>query len=118
MKNLLLMMFVILAKISIAQSYKNWDAKSIEGFYEKVSVKNGSLNEDGEKINYIFIPTTLRSGQYDATIVDYKNNLYEIKGTNNFIVFSSYVGYWGYSGKTGVLDIGSSSWSSKFYIKP
>lgn len=30
------------------QSYENWESKSIEEFYEKVPMKNGTLGEDGK----------------------------------------------------------------------
>jgi hypothetical protein len=106
------------ASLTYAQSYTNWDYKSIEEFYEKVSVKSGTLGEDGKKISCVFTPTEIKLGTYEVRIIDYKNDLYEIKGTNYYVKFRSYVGYWGYSGKEGILEVGSSAWSSKFYIKP
>lgn len=109
---------IISTTLTFGQSYKNWDSKSIDEFYEKVNVKNGTLGEDGKKISNVFVPASIKQGTYEVTIVDYKNDLYEIKGTDYYVVFRSYVGYWGYSGKTGVLEVGSSAWSSKFYIKP
>ncbi len=100
------------------QSYENWESKSIEEFYEKVPMKNGTLGEDGKKTSFVFVPTKIKQGTYEVTIIDYKNDLYEIKGTGYYLVFRSYVGYWGYGGKSGILEVGSSAWSSKFYIKP
>ena len=91
---------------TFGQSYKNWDSKSIEEFYKKVSVKGGTLSEDGKKISNIFVSSSIKQGIYEVTIVDYKNDLYEIKGADYYVVFRSYVGYWGYSGKTGVLESG------------
>jgi hypothetical protein len=120
MKNLLLICITSFISISLvqSQSYTNWDNKSIEEFYEKVSVKRGSLGEDGRKISYVFVPTEIKRGTYEVRIVDYKNDLYEIKGSGYYVKFRGYVGFWGYSGKEGVLEVGSSAWSSKFYIKP
>ncbi len=64
--------------MTFAQSYKNWDSKSIDEFYEKVSVKSGTLDEDGKKISNVFVPNSIKQGIYEVTIVDYKNDLYEI----------------------------------------
>jgi len=120
MKKLFVFLFIssILTGFTFGQSYKNWDSKSIREFYDKVPVKSGALDEDGKKISYVFVPASIKQGVYEVTIRDYKNTLYQIKGTDYYVVFRSYVGYWGYIGKTGVLEVGSTAWSSKFYIKP
>jgi hypothetical protein len=107
---------VISMTMTFGQSYKNWDCKIIDKFYEKVSVKSGTLSEDGKKISYIFVPTSIKPGTYEVTIVDYKNDLFEIKGTGYYVKFWSLVCCWGFIGKTGVLEVGA--WSSKFYIRP
>jgi hypothetical protein len=120
MKNLLIFcLFILLSSSSTySQSYTNWDSKIIDEFFEKVSVKSGTLGEDGKKISCVFVPAEIKRGTYEVRIIDYKNDLYEIKGTDYFLKFRSFVGYWGYSGKEGILEVGTSAWSSKFYIKP
>lgn len=71
-----------------------------------------------EKISYVLDQTTIKQETYEMTIVDYKSNLYQNKGTDYFAEYRSMVGYYSYSGKTGLLEVGSLTWSSKFYIKP
>jgi hypothetical protein len=58
------------------QSYENWESKSIEEFYEKVPMKNGTLGEDGKKTSFVFVPTKIKQGTYEVTIIDYKNLLH------------------------------------------
>jgi len=100
-----------------SQTYKDWEDEDVEEFYEKVTVKNGTLGEDGRKISFVFVPTTIKQGVYEVEIADFKNDLYEIKGTDYYVKFRGYYGYAGY-GDEGVLVVGSSTWSSTFYKKP
>jgi hypothetical protein len=99
------------------QQYKKWDDESVDEFYEKVSVKNGTLSEDGSKISFVLVPSIPKQGIYEVKITDYKNDLYEIKGTGYYVKFRGYHGYAGY-GEEGVLEVGSSAWSSTYYEKP
>lgn len=110
--------FLITASVAHAQVHKNWDYKSIEEIYEKVLVKRGTLNEDGRKISFILVPAEMKRGAHEYRIMKYKNDLYEIKGTKYLVKFKGYIGHWSYNGEDGVLEIGSSSWANKFYIKP
>ena len=100
-----------------SQTYKNWEDEDVEEFYEKANVKYGTLGEDGRIISFVLIPSSMKQGVYDVEIADYKNDLYEIKGTDYYIKFRGYYGYAGY-GDEGVLVVGSSSYSSTFYKKP
>ena len=102
----------------VAQEYENWSSKGINEFYAKSSLNNGSLNEEGKQINFVFVPTKMKPGVYEVRIVDFSNDLYQIKNTDYYVTFRSYVGYWGYNGKAGILKVGQSSFSSKFYLKP
>ena len=117
-KFVVLLILLVSSIIAYGQTYKNWDSKNIDKFYEKVSVKNGTLSEDGSKISYVFVPCEIKQGVYEVRIVEYKKDLYEIQGTDYYVTFSFFVGYWGYVGKNGILEVGSASWSSKFYIQP
>jgi hypothetical protein len=118
-KNILFCLSFLLALqvTAYAQTYKNWEDEDVDEFYEKQDVKYGSLDEDGEETSFIFIPTTIKQGVYNVEIADYKNNLYEIKGTDYYVKFRGYYGYAGY-GDEGVLVVGSSAYSSTFYKKP
>ena len=119
MKKLLLILTIVLSfqTVSFSQTYKNWEDEDVEEFYEKVQVKYGTLGEDGRKISFVLVPTTMKQGVYEVEIADYKNDMYEIKRTDYFVKFRGYYGYAGY-GDEGVLVVGSSSYSSTFYKKP
>ena len=114
---ILLSIAISFANAVYSQSYKDWDYENVEEFYEKVNTKNGTLGDDGRKINLVLIPTDIDRGIYEVEITDFKNDLYEIKGTDYYIKFRGYYGYAGY-GDEGVLEVGTSAWSSTFYKKP
>ena len=97
--------------------YEDWESEDVDEFYEKITVKSGSLGDDGKKIDFILAPTTIKPDEYKVEITDFKNDVYEIKGTDYFVKFRTYYGYAGY-GDEGILVIGSSSWNSKFFKKP
>ncbi len=118
MKSIILLLLLLTFQLdSYAQSYKNWEDEAVEEFYEKVSVKSGTLGEDGREISCIFIPTEIKEGVYEVEIADYKNDLYEVKGTNYYVKFRGFYGYAGF-GDEGILVVGKSAWSSTFYKKP
>jgi hypothetical protein len=119
MKKLLIILTLVLSfqMTSYSQTYKDWEDEDVEEFYEKANVKYGTLGEDGRKISFILVPTTMKQGVYEVEISDYKNDIYEIKGTDYYIKFRGYYGYAGY-GDEGVLVVGSSAYSSTFYKKP
>jgi len=102
--------------VSYSQTYKDWEYKNIDKFYEKITTESGTLGDDGREISCVFVPTTIKIGIYEVAIADYKNDLYEIKGTKYFVKFTGYFGYGGY-GKAGVLEV-RSAYSSTFYRKP
>ena len=108
---------VFIPLLSKAQTYEAWEAEKIECFYEKVLVKSGTLGEDGREISCVFVPTEIKEGVYQVEIADYKNDLYEIKGTSYFVKFRSFYGFAGF-GEEGVLEVGKTTWSSTFYKKP
>lgn len=119
MKNLLILLtfFMMFQITTYSQIYKNWETENIEEFYEKVSVKSGTLSEDGKGISYLFIPTEIKEGVYEVEIADFKNDLYEIKGTGYYVKFRGFYGFAGF-GEKGVLEAGKSAFSSKFYKRP
>lgn len=85
----------------------------VDEFYKQVQLETGTLDEDGDDIDFIFVQTDLTPGRYEIEIADGPGDLYEVKGTDYFIRFRSYFGYAGY-GTEGMLIVGSSAWSSKF----
>jgi hypothetical protein len=114
---LLIILVAVSATVAYSQKYKDWEDEDVEEFYEKVSVKNGTLDERGNRITFVLVPTSIKAGVYEVEIADLSNDIYEIKGTNYFLKFRGYYGYAGY-GDEGVLVVGGSAWSSTFYKKP
>jgi len=112
-----ILMFFSQVSFLYAQDYRNWENEDVDEFYEKATVKSGTLDADGNEISFVFIPTSIKPGTYEVEIADYKNDLYEIKGTDYYVKFRGYYGYAGY-GDEGVLEVDSSAWSSTFYKKP
>ena len=108
--------FIVIALLiiplhSLSQTLEEYD---IEGFYQKIEVESGTLDEEGDEIDFVFVESDLEGGRYEIEITDGPGDLYEIVGTNYYIKFSSYYGYAGYS-EEGILNVGSSAWSSTFY---
>ncbi|TDS14949.1 hypothetical protein [Sphingobacterium paludis] len=79
---------------------------SIDQIYSKVELDSGTLNEDGEEIDFIFTEDQIKAGRYEVSITDGPGDLYEIKGTDYFIKFIGYYGYAGH-GEEGLLIINS-----------
>lgn len=105
---------LIFGSSAIAQSYLEWDDYTVDEFYEKTDVPAGTLDQEGDDIDYIFVETDLDEGTYEIEITDGPGDLYEIKGTSYFIRFQGYYGYAGY-GEEGILVVGKSYYSSTFY---
>ncbi len=115
-KKLYLLLTIILSfnyTIVFGQEYEEND---IDEFYKKIELENGSLDESGHRIDFIFVKTEIKEGKYEIEITDGPGDLYEIKGTNSYIKFRGYYGYAGY-GEEGILVVGSSAYSSTFCKK-
>ena len=82
-------------------------------FKNIVSISNQTdcsycLDDSGRNIDFVFIPKNeaLKSGNYKVELTDFRNDLYQIKGTDIYIKFSGYHGYAGY-GQAGILSVDS-----------
>ncbi len=102
--------FIILSGFT-TQDYEEY---VIEEFYKKVELPHGSLDEDGQSIECVYVKTEIETGKYEIEITDGPRDLYNIKGSNLYITFSRYYGYAGY-GDAGILVVNSGYTSSKFY---
>ncbi len=104
---------LIIFFITLLSTANSTDEYNIDEIYEKVQLDGGTLDDEGDDIDFILVKTELKQGEYEIEITDGPGDLYEVKGTDYFLKFRSYYGYAGYGNK-GLLIIGSSSWSSKF----
>src|SRR5690606_23102714 len=77
---------------------------ALDEVYIKQELDAGTLDQDGNEIDFIFTPHQLNAGKYEISITDGPGDLYEIKGTDFYITFVGYYGYAGY-GDEGLLII-------------
>lgn len=96
-QNLLLIIFFLFTYLSFGQNLEDLDSYTVDEFYKKVELDRGTLDEDGDEIEYIYVKTELDSGDYNIDLTDGDGDLYEVKDTNIFIKFNGYFGYAGYS---------------------
>ncbi|MFV0248029.1 MAG: hypothetical protein ACK5H1_03590 [Tenacibaculum sp.] len=98
MKQILtLVIFFVLTSFSVGQNLRDLDTYTVEQFYKKVELERGTLDEDGRKINYIYVKTELDKGDYKIELSDSDGSLYKVNDNNIFIKFKYYFGYAGYS---------------------
>jgi hypothetical protein len=98
-KIFLLLSFITLSTISYGQKLDDLDSYKVEGFYKKIELDSGTLDEDGDEIEYIYVKTKLDKGDYKIDLTDGDGDLYKVKENNIYIKFNGYFGYAGYSKK-------------------
>jgi hypothetical protein len=96
-QNFTLIVFFLFTCISFGQNLEDLDSYTVDEFYKKVELDRGTLDEDGDEIEYVYVKTELDSGDYKIDLTDGDGDLYEVKDTNLFIKFNGYFGYAGYS---------------------
>lgn len=96
-KLLTLLIFIIVSNLSFGQNLEDLDSYTIDEFYKKVELDYGTLDEDGDEIEYIYVKTKVDKGDYKIELTDGDGDLYEIKDTNLYVKFNGYFGYAGYS---------------------
>ncbi|MEQ8926074.1 MAG: hypothetical protein RLO81_09700 [Fulvivirga sp.] len=103
MRSLLLFIISCLSTISYSQSYKDWDEHDVIRFYKKIDLEYYTLDEDGEEIDEIYVPTKVESGTYEVEVYKVSSNLYKINGTEIYMFFrySPYL----YSYDEGILEV-------------
>ena len=99
---------------SFFHAYTTKQEYNIDEFHKKIDLDNGTLDQNGDDISFIFVKTKLDAGKYEVEISDGPGDLYEINGTDIYITFREYYGYAGY-GDEGILIVGGSTYSSTFY---
>jgi len=89
--------FLLTAVFSYGQNLDELDNYSVEEFYKKVDLDYGTLDDQGEEIDYIYVKTEVDEGDYKIELSDADGDLYEIRNTDLYVKFSGYFGYAGYS---------------------
>jgi len=81
---------------------------------EKIDLDSYTLDEDGEEIDEIYVPTKVEDGVYEVEVYKISSKLYRIQGTNIYMYFrySPYL----YSYDEGVLEVSYNS--GTFYEEP
>jgi len=96
-KIILLLSFILLSAFSNGQNLDDLDRYTVDDFYKKVELDDGTLDEDGDEIEFIYVKTELDKGDYKIELTDGDGDLYEIKGVNIYVKLNGYFGYAGYS---------------------
>lgn len=100
--------------ITFGQNYEDWDDHDVIRFYKKVDLDYYSLDEEGEEIEEIYVPTKVDDGLYEVELYKVSSKLYKIQGTNIYLFFR-YPPYL-YSYDEGILNVSYNS--GTFYEKP
>ena len=107
MKSILAIILFLLSVNIFSQSLDELESYTVDEFYKKIDLEYGTLDEDGNNIREIYVPTDidLQSGKYEIQLSDGPSDLYEILNTDLYISFIGYYGYAGYSDDC-ILEIG------------
>ena len=62
---------------------------TVNEFYRKISLNVGSLDENGNPINFVYVKTNLDKGKYDVELTHGPGDLYQIKGTDISVSLST-----------------------------
>jgi len=98
MKRILPLILCLCTGFSFSQSLEDLESHDIDKVYKKIELDYGTLNEDGDEIDYIYVETEFKenSGKYEVELTDGPGDLYEIIDTGYFVTFKFYYGYAGY----------------------
>jgi len=108
-------LFLSVAYMSQGQEYKDWDEHDIKRFYQKIELDSYTLDDEGEEIDEIYIPTKeVKDGIYEIEVYKVSSKLYRITGTKIYMYF--YYSPYLYSYDEGILEI--SGGHGTFYEKP
>ena len=113
-KILTFLIFAFLTQLPFSQSLDNLDSYTVDQVYKKIDLEYGTLDDDGQPIDYIFVKTELEKGNYEIELTDGPGDLYEIKGTDIYVTFRGYFGYAGY-GTECILKVKGGYYLSTVY---
>lgn len=90
------------------------DGYTVDEFYKKIDLDYGTLDENGNPIDFVFVKTDLEAGKYEIELTDGPGDLYEIKGTDIYVTFNGYFGYAGY-GTECILKVNGGYYTSTIF---
>jgi hypothetical protein len=96
-QNLTIILLLVFTSLSFGQDFEDLDSYTVDEFYKKLELERGTLDKDGDEIEYVYVKTELDNGDYKIDLTDGDGDLYKVKDTNIFIKFNGYFGYAGYS---------------------
>jgi len=98
MKQFYFLCIVMLTTTGFSQSLEDLDDYSIDKVYKKIELDYGTLDQNGNQINVIYVETEfdVERGKYEVELTDGQGDLYEIIDTGYYITFDHYFGYAGY----------------------
>lgn len=104
----------ILPMLAQAQNFLDWDQHDVSRFYEKIDLDYNTLDDEGEEIDAIYVPTKIDDGLYEVEVYKVSSKLYQVRGTSIYMYFrySPYL----YNYDEGVLSV--SYGSGTFYEEP
>jgi len=111
---LLITLLLLVSSSSHAQFYEDeWEEHDVDQIYIKKDVDYGTLDEDGDSIDHIYIPAELDRGKYEVEISDETGDLYLIEGSDYYLTFDGYYGYASYDEGYLVVE----QYGATFYTK-
>ncbi len=66
------------------------DSYVIDEIYEKFDLDYGTLDDQGNSIDFIFLISDLETGTYEIELTDGPGDLYQVKGTDFYLTFNRY----------------------------
>lgn len=110
----MLIALILCPFLSQAQTYKEWDDHDVIRFYKKITLETYSLDEEGEEIDEIFVPTKIADGVYKVEVYKISSELYQVQGSDIYMFFR-YAPYL-YNYDEGVLVVSYNQ--GTFYEEP
>ena len=112
---LIVLSLFVLQVLTFGQNYKEWDEHDVVRFYEKIDLEYYTLDDEGEEIDEIYVPTKkVEDGLYEVAVYKISSKLYRIQGTNIYMFFR-YPPYL-YNFDEGILEVSYNS--GTFYEEP
>ena len=70
-----------------AQDYREWEEHDTKRFYQKIDLESYTLDDEGNEIDEVYVPTKLEDGVYEVTVKKISSKLYQVQGTDLCILF-------------------------------